>query len=590
VSGFDGRPWIRSTSILLAMAPAALLAILAAPASAAFAFPTAPTWQSTPQGDVSTGCAFRDLNGDGYPDLIVANGNDIARQHLVVYRSQGGVLPATPTWTSADVDYHGHLDLADVDADGILDCAVAVYLGASGFSSPGYVKLYRGNGDATFSANPVWTSQDRFYCFSVSFGDVDLDGRPDLACTAGESYNRQKERLRLYRNVGGTLGTLPYWLSADTRYSLDVTWGDVNGDGYPDVAYACESNPTVTDPVTYPSEVYLGNGTTLAANPGWRSQDGHDYSNTLAFGDVNGDGWLDLAIADNNQLQGGAEYGRTKLFLNDGSGHLGALPSWTSLWSGYGSNVSWVDADHDGDLDLAAGSWWGPVRLYENAGGALPGSPTWQSATGSVIENIAWEDADNDGRELMLSNFTGNGSRKLFTLPRRPVRIREVAVDEIPLAPAGFFACAEQGWLTLAQAPPPGARIKVDYTTSADLDFAVSNWDTEVGNYLFLNGLNPTATEMAQAPGRPELLVSPNPTFGPCRILLAGASTGRARVEIFSPAGARVRSFHADLGGGSRTIRWDGRSENGEPLAAGTYWVRVLDSGGSQSQRIVLIR
>jgi len=99
-----------------------------------------PSWQSSPQGYVSTGCCLRDLDGDGYPDLVVANGNDMARQPVTVYRNLGGTFPVTPTWVSEDSDYCGHCDLADVDGDGKLDLAVAVYLGRTCSVTPGCVQ------------------------------------------------------------------------------------------------------------------------------------------------------------------------------------------------------------------------------------------------------------------------------------------------------------------------------------------------------------------------------------------------------------------------------------------------------------------
>ena len=66
----------------------------------------------------------------------MANGNDMARQSVVVYLNPGGSFPLRRPGPPRDVDYHGHLDLADVDGDGALDLAVAVYLGAGGFEPP----------------------------------------------------------------------------------------------------------------------------------------------------------------------------------------------------------------------------------------------------------------------------------------------------------------------------------------------------------------------------------------------------------------------------------------------------------------------
>jgi hypothetical protein len=556
-------------------------------ATAVIQFPAQPDWQGTPLGRYGTGCALRDLDGDDLPDLVVANGNDMARQPLVVYRNLGGSFPASPTWTSSDIDYHGHLDLADVDGDGKLDCAVAVYIGAGGFGTPGKVKLYRGNGDGTFSANPTWTCVTSFYCFSVAFGDVDMDGRPDLACVAGEPYNSIREKYRVFRNVGGTLETTPYWQSADNRAGLDVTWGDVNGDGILDLAVAGSSDGLSAEP----DEVYFGTGTTLQDTPAWRSQDGHDYANTLCLGDLNGDGWLDLAVADNNQNIGGVGNGRVKLFLNNGAGTLGATPAWTSAFDGYGSHVSFGDADADGDLDLAAGSWWGTVRVYENQAGVLPILPAWQSTTNSVIENIAWEDVDNDGLQPNLTAlFTGNGTRRLFTLPRRPVRVQSVEVDGVLLGPSQFSASAEQGWFTIGTPPGPGVPVTVHYAASIALDLAVSNWDSNIGDYVFRNRLVPAEAPLVAAAGDPlALSVAPNPARIGSMVRFSGPGTAAPRALVFSAEGRLVQVLHRAGGASEMGFAWDGRNADGRPAGAGMYLVRTDGSGTSRTARIVLV-
>jgi len=78
-----------------------------------------PDWISTDVSSVSTGGAFADINMDGWLDFVVANGNDISRQKVVVYYNNGdGTFPTSPNWQSADIDYHGHLDVGDVNEDG----------------------------------------------------------------------------------------------------------------------------------------------------------------------------------------------------------------------------------------------------------------------------------------------------------------------------------------------------------------------------------------------------------------------------------------------------------------------------------------
>ena len=225
-----------------------------------------------------------------------------------------------------------------MDGDGILDLAVAVYIGAGGFGSPGRVKLYRGLPDGSFSPNPVWQSSDTFYCFSLAFGDLDLDGRPDLACATGDDYYDHPERRRIYRNVDGALGTTPAWVSTENEYSLDVVWSDFNEDGYLDLAFAGTSCP---------NRIYFNQGGTMAPTAGWSSADASIFANTIDAGDFDGDGWIDLAVADNNQLGGG---GRTKIYRNLGAGALGTQPFWQSNQFGYGSHVSWIDIDEDGNI------------------------------------------------------------------------------------------------------------------------------------------------------------------------------------------------------------------------------------------------
>jgi hypothetical protein len=59
-----------------------------------------------------------------------------------------------------------------------------------------------------------------------------------------------------------------------------------------------------------------------------------------------------------------------------------------------------------------------------------------------------------------------------------------------------------------------------------------------------------------------------------------------ARVEIYSPAGRRVRVLMTE----GRDITWNGRDDAGSLLPSGTYWCRVRSGAFSQSTRITLLR
>jgi len=163
-----------------------VLIFFSSTAPAQIPFNTSPVWTSSDNGAYSTGCAWVDLNKDGWLDLVTADGNDMSRQKLSVYFSNNGTLPTVPGWQSTDIDYHGKLTVGDVNGDGWSDVAVSVYIGPAGFGSRGKVKLYL-NSNGTLSSIPAWISSDTVYTFSCAFGGCGRRWRPRFSsCLRGE--------------------------------------------------------------------------------------------------------------------------------------------------------------------------------------------------------------------------------------------------------------------------------------------------------------------------------------------------------------------------------------------------------------------
>ena len=438
-----------------------------------------PDWISSDTSSRSTGGAFADIDQDGWLDFVVANGNDMARQRVAVYYNDGtGNYPLTPQWQSADIDYHGHLDVGDVNADGYPDVAVSVYIGPSGFSSPGKVKLYLNNA-GTLSSNPDWTSGDDVYTFSCAFGDADGDGDLDLAVAGGESYQNNPEQPRIYYNNNGMLESLPSWKAINTQYSYDVNWADFDNDGDLDLVFNGES---------YPNRIFENDVGTISTTPVWESTDASQYANSLFVGDVNSDGFLDLAIADNNQLGG---QGKFKIYLNN-NGTMNTTPFWQSSFSGNGSGIMLADIDGDLDMDLLTGGWWEQCRIYLNNNGNFNTTPEYTSTSSSVVEAIVCGDVDKDALQDVQESFISDGSQKLFYLSRTPLQeLQRVIVGTDTLSFNEYCFDLESGWISFANAPASGATITFEAVVSWDLDMGITNWDQSKGNFLFYNTSNP---------------------------------------------------------------------------------------------------
>ena len=405
--------------------------------------------------------------------MVVADGNDILRQRVEVYTNDGsGGFPINPSWSSGDVDYHGHLSVGDIDQDGFLDVAVAVFLGPSGFGSKGRAKAYSNQG-GTLESTPSWSTADRFFAFSCDLGDADSDGDLDLAVATGEPYFDPPDQNRLYTNDAGSLDTSPSWLSSGNDHTLDVAFGDIDGDGDLDLAFAPTGGAT---------KVYLQGPGGLATTPGWTATDSNSmFGNTLTWSDVDGDGDLELAISDNNQLTGGA--GVFKIYDN-----LGATLATTPFWSDFGGQVSGValaDLNGDGLPELAGGVWFGGNRIYPNQGGTFPTNQAWDSTENNVVEVLVFGDVDEDGLQTVVGETHAPNGGRTYYVDQRPLQsLQRVVVDGVELTASEYGWDREDGWIVLDRTP--AVDVVVDYTWSDSLDLLSTSWDQSIGNLLYL--------------------------------------------------------------------------------------------------------
>jgi hypothetical protein len=433
-----------------------------------------PDWIS---GDtqVSTGGALVDLDRDGWLDFVVSNGNDMAQQHVAVYYNNGdGTFPSLPNWQSTDFVYNGHLDVADVNGDGWPDVAVAT-LGSGGSSTGPIARLYMNN-SGVLSSTPDWVSPISGNAFGVAFGDMNGDGRPDLAVATGWSYEPQAAYHNyVYLNVNGVLEQNASWVSDDSYHYQGFLWVSAFNNGRLDLVGAASRSPM---------RMYKNLGTALETTASWKVTDlTNPDSIMVTAGDVTGDGRRDLILADNNQLAGGS--GQFRRYNGLAGGSFSTAFSW-GYNEGYCSAVTLADLNCDGKLDLATGAWWDSTKVFYNTGTGFGFTPSWNSTVTSVVEKVVFGDINKDGLRSITETFPAAGGLKLLYLGHQPIQeITSVQRDGVALIPAQFTFSREHGWVSIGTAPMTA--VVVSYTYSSRFDMAVTNWDNTVGNYVYYN-------------------------------------------------------------------------------------------------------
>ncbi|MEE4270027.1 MAG: VCBS repeat-containing protein, partial [Thermoanaerobaculales bacterium] len=336
-----------------------------------------PVWAS-PDSDNTYSVAWGDWDGDGDLDLAAGNYQEANR----VYGNTGGSL--TSIWTSADTSQTISVAWGDWDGDGDLDLAS----GNWGLAN----RVYENDGlGQASSLTAVWTSADSDTTASIAWGDWDGDGDLDLAA------GNHGEANRVYENTGGGLASV--WTSADAAETRGVAWGDWDGDGDLDLAAGNVAAGTGGEA----NRVYENTGGAL--NSVWASADS-DTTVSVAWGDWDGDGDLDLAAGNGGEA--------ARVYENDGLGQASSLASiWTSADTDSTSSVAWGDWDGDGDLDLATGNYNSANRVYENDGLGHPGSLTavWSSTDTDHTRCVVWGDWDGDGDLDLAAGNDGEANR-----------------------------------------------------------------------------------------------------------------------------------------------------------------------------------
>lgn len=356
--------------------------------------------------------ATGDFNGDGVPDFVVGNCCfDSDGITVFLSRPDGSMQPGVIYGSGSFLPF---VVVADFNKDGKLDIAAVDYLN-------GVVQVFSGVGDGTFSASSSFpTDTSNTYPTGLVAGDFNNDGYPDLAV---ENSNGQNVGVLLYdpTNPGNFNPPVTYALSA---YVFDgIATADLTGKG----------NLSLVAPLNNASAVavLLGNGdgtfqpeadvdlSGLGSDPG-----------AVAIADLNGDGIPDLAVTM-PYTPGIA------VAMGNGDGTFGTLQnppvllaSSLNVGNPQPEFIQAADIDGDGNVDLVyTNSGYSTVGVLFNIGGKTGTFydpveyPAGGSAYGLVVADVNQDgapdvitaDSDFAGATVLL-NANGSGALGSYTI------------------------------------------------------------------------------------------------------------------------------------------------------------------------------
>jgi hypothetical protein len=323
--------------------------------------------------------AATDLNGDGRDDLVVANYGS-STISVLLGKSTGGFAAAT----NFDADDQAFaVAVGDFNGDGKKDLAVAN-------SEDNVVSVLLGDGAGGFPAPTTVGTGHSPHALAVA--DFNGDGNDDIV-VANKGDNDVE--LLLNNHAGGFNAATTVAVAASSAFSMAV--GDFNGDGKPDLA--------VVGPDSNNLNVLLNNGSggfvpvviPVGSNP---------YA--VLVGDFNGDGKPDLAIAESGSSA-------VSILLGNGTGGFAAAVAYAV--GARPTSLAVADFNGDGKSDLVVGNYGSSnVSVLLNIGAGVFAAAT-NIGLGSSPVSVKAADFNGDGipdlgvflNSKMLSVLPGNG-------------------------------------------------------------------------------------------------------------------------------------------------------------------------------------
>lgn len=376
--------------------------------------------------------AVADLNGDGKPDLVVANHNG----QLAIFIAKGNGTFLSPTIFTLDFYVTGSIAIGDFNGDKKPDI---VAVGGGHVNGIG-LALLTGNGDGTFNAPQYFPTTLSGASISLVVGDFNNDGNLDIYVGG----NGSSELI-----LGDGKGNF-HDGQVQSAAGFGVAMGDFNGDGNLDIA---SSEPYGEYPNNASAlAVLLGNGdgTFQSPNvyPGF-----NNYQGVLgvAAADLNHDNKLDLVATD---YAGSG----VLVFLGNGDGTFGSPTTWFA--GSQPGTVTVADFNGDGNLDLAVSDFGGggvTVLPGNGDGTFVPPYPPSDFPTGKNPTGIVAADFNHDGSpDIAVANYGDGTITILLNAAGTLVRIHSSSNPSTSGQPVTFTATVRH---SVAHTPVPSGVV-----------------------------------------------------------------------------------------------------------------------------------
>jgi FG-GAP-like repeat/FG-GAP repeat len=578
-----------------------------------------------------------DVNGDGYSDIIVGSqGLDIDETDegmAYVYHGSPSGPSATPDWTAAGDQIHTFFGTStttagDVNGDGFADVIIGAQGYDNGENNEGAAYLYLGS-EAGLEENPAWQVEgnqaEAFMGFSVSSaGDVNGDGYSDVIVGTHQWDFAGLENIgsaAVYHGSPDGLSLIPDWQAfgnaADEKFGNPViSAGDLNGDGYGDVAVGARFYNGGVGSVT----VYYGSASgldTVAGEFFFGSQLGQLLHKVSSAGDVNGDGYGDLLVGGQGIGAGAPDQGGAFVMFGSAGGLL-FPPDWAyygpanSLLGGTVSTAGDINGDGFDDILIGAAGYDGDLVdegiVYQFLGNkqvtsnpAIALSPRQIGIDGAPIDLLGRSDGqDRVGLKLRGRTPAGRAAVRLEW------SISELGVPYNAVVAAGDWqdtglVIPGEGSATTLAETITGLTLETLYrwrvrVASNSPYFPRSPWmsmaRTTPSTAQFRTCGLPVSSADENDPGSfgGSLRIEPNPVRGSATITFELSREVTIDVGLYDLTGRRVSTIARGLhSAGRQVFTWHPRSDADTRLPVGLYFLRVGGSGVTMRARVILL-